>query len=61
MWGYIKSKVYQFHPQTVFDLKDAIRNAIQEIPIVMVRAVVLSTICRIQSVIVCEGSHAENL
>ena len=57
--GYGKSKVFQFHPQIVSDLKDAIRTAIQEIPIVMVRAAVLSTICHMQSVIVCEGGHYE--
>ena len=57
----MKSKVYQFHPQTESDSKGTIRIAIQEIPVVMVRAVVLSTICRIQSVIVCEGGHVENL
>ena len=61
LWGYLKSKVYQFRPQTASDLKDAIRTAIQEIPIAMVRAAVLSTICRMQSVIVCEGGHVENL
>ena len=57
----MKSKVYEFHPQTLSNFKDAIRNAIQDIPIAMVRAAVLSTICRIQSVIVCEGGHVENL
>ena len=38
-WGYGESKVHQFHPQTVSDLKDATRTAIQEIPIA------LDTIC----------------
>ena len=38
-------------------LNDAIRTAIQEIPIPMVCAAVLSTICRMQSVIVCEGGY----
>ena len=61
MWGYVKSKVYQFHPQIVSDLKDAIRTVIQEIPIAMVRAAVLSTICHKQSVIMCEEGHVENL
>ena len=28
LWGYVKSKVYQFHPQTVSDLKHATRIAI---------------------------------
>ena len=60
-WGYVKPKVYQFYPQTVSHFKDTIRTAIQEIHIVMVRAVVLSTICRMQSVIVCEGGHVKNL
>ena len=48
--GYVKSKMYQFHPQTVSDLKDAVRNAIQEIPITIVRAAVLSTICLMQNI-----------
>ena len=61
MWGYVKSKVYPFHPQSVSDLKDAIGTAIQEIHIAMVRSAVLFTICRQQSVIVCERSYVENL
>ena len=28
LWKYVKSKVYQFYPQTVSNLKDAIRTAI---------------------------------
>ena len=51
----------QFHPQTVSDLKDTIRTAIQEIPVAMIHAAVLSTICRMQNAIVCEGDHMENL
>ena len=61
LWGFMKSKVYQFHPQTVSDLKDSIRTAIREISVAMKRDVVLFTICRMQSVIVCEGGHEENL
>ena len=59
--GYMKSKVCQFHPLTVSDLKDAIRTAIQDIPIAMIRATVISTNSCMQSVIVCEGDHVENL
>ena len=58
--GYVKSKVYQFHTQTPFGSKDAVKT-IQMIPIAMFRAAVLSTICRVQSVIEWEGSHEENL
>ena len=43
------------------DLKNVIRTAIQEISIAMVRATVLSTNYRMQSVIVCEEGHVENL
>ena len=43
LWVYGKSKVHQFHSQTVSDLKDAIRIVIQEIPISMVRAAMIST------------------
>ena len=58
MWNF---KVYQFHPRPVSDLKDAIRTAIQKIPIAKVRASVLSTIYRMLSVIVCEEGHMEHL
>ena len=61
LWGYVKSKVYQFHPQTVYNLEDPIRTAIQEIHIAMVRTALLSNICRMLSVIVCEEVHVENL
>ena len=60
-WGYVKSKVYQFHSQTVSDLRDVIRTAFQEIPIAMVHAAMLSTICHMQRVIVYEGGRVENL
>ena len=55
LWGYVKSKVYQFHPQTASDLKDAIRTETQEISIAMVRAAMLAIMCHMQSVIVLEG------
>ena len=57
--GFVKSKV--FYPQTVSVLKDVIRTAIQEIPIAVASAVLLSIICRMQSVILCEGGHVANL
>ena len=59
--GYVNSKVHQFHLHTVSDLKDAMRTVIQEIHIAMLRAAVLFTITRMQSLIVCEGGHVENL
>ena len=59
--GYVKFKMLQLYPHIVSDLKDAIRIGIQEIPITMVCAAVLSTICRMQHVIVFEGVHVENL
>ena len=61
LWRNVKSNVYQFQPQTLSDVKDAIRTPIQEIIIAIVLAAVLSTICLMQSVIVCEGDHEENL
>ena len=61
LWGYVKFKVYQFHSQIVSDLEDVTRTAIQEIPIAMVCAAVLSSLCHIESVIVCEGGYVENL
>ena len=61
LWGYLKSKVYALNPQTASDLKDAIRREMQQIPLAMARAAVLSTICRMQSVIVSDGGHVENL
>ena len=59
-WGYVKSKVYNFHCE-LSDLKDAIKTVIQEIPVPIVHAAVLSSICRMQNVIVCEGGCVENL
>ena len=61
LWEHVKYKVYQFHPQTISDLKDVIKTAIQEITIAMICAAVLSTVCHMQSVIVCEAGHVENL
>ena len=61
LWRNVKSNVYQFQPQTLSDVKDAIRTPIQEIPTSMVNAAVLSTNCRMQSAIVYEAGHMENL
>ena len=52
--------MYQFHPQSISHLEDAMRTEIQEIPIAVVCAAVLPTICRMQSVVVCEGGYVEN-
>ena len=61
LWIFVKSKVYQFHPQTRPDFKGAIKTAIEEIPIAMIRTAVLSTNCRLQIVTVSEGKHEKNL
>ena len=42
LWEYLKPRVYAFNPQTVSDLKDAIRREIQQIPHDTARVLVLS-------------------
>lgn len=60
LWGYLKSKVYIGAPKTLPDLKDSIVREFQQIPLVMVKSAIISTVCRMQNVIVCEGGHVEN-
>ena len=60
LWEYVKRKVYQFHTHILSDLKDAMTITIQENPIAMVRVTVLSTICRMQSITVCERGHVKH-
>ena len=57
----LKSRVYAINPQTVSDLKDAIRCVIQQIPFQNVSASVLSAICCMQSVTEVEGGYAKKL
>ena len=59
--GYLKSRVYAFNPQIAFDLNDAIRREIQQIPLDIVRASMISIIFRKQSVIAIEGGYVESL
>lgn len=60
-WGYLKSKVYTSNPRDLSELKDAIKREVIQIPPAMLRSSLLSTISRMQCVIVCEGGHVENL
>ena len=40
LWGYLKSKVYSNHPQSIEQLKDAIHHEITAIPHEMTRQVI---------------------
>lgn len=60
-WGYLKSKVYTPGPRDVSELKDAIKREVMQIPPVILRSSLLSTISRMQCVVACEGGHVENL
>ena len=40
LWGYLKSKVYSNRPQTIEQIKDAIRQDITAIPHEMTRRVI---------------------
>jgi hypothetical protein len=39
LWGYLMKKVYAHRPHTIQQLKDCIREEIQEIPVNMLRKV----------------------
>lgn len=60
-WGYLKSRVYMCNPQNLSDLKDSIKREIANIPHAMLRSALLSTVSRMQCVIVCDGTHVENV
>lgn len=61
LWGYLKSIVYTGRPQTINDLKKAISDAINAIPIDMVQRSMLHFTTRLQKVVEMKGGHFENI
>lgn len=54
-WSYLKSKVYTSNPRYLAELNDAVKREVIPISPVMLHSSLLSTISRMQCVIVCEG------
>ena len=56
----MKSKVSICNPGTLSELKDSRKRESANISYTMLRLSLLSTISRMQYVIACDGTHAEN-
>ena len=61
LWGYLKEKVYAQRPHTVQQLKDYIREEIQEIPVNMVRKVMDNVRQRAEMCVKYNGSHVSDI
>ena len=61
LWGYLKSKVYSNCPQSIEQLKDAIRQEITAIPHEMTRRVIDNFRERLRQCVDNKGSHLTDL
>ena len=61
LWGYLKSKVYSNHPQTIEQLKDAIRQEITATPHEMSRRVIDNFRERLRQCVDNNGSDLTDL
>ena len=61
LWGYLKSKVYSNRPQTIEQIKDAIRQEITAIPHEMTRRVIDNFRERLWQCVDNNGSHLTDL
>ena len=61
MWGYLKDRVYGNNPQTIPDLKAAIKAAIRAIPMEECGRVIESLARRIQMCLQRQGVHLEHI
>ena len=61
LWGYLKSKVYSNCPQSIEQLKDAIRQEITAIPHEMTRRVIDNFRERLRQCVDNNGSHLTDL
>lgn len=59
-WGYLRSKVYTSNRRNLSELKKSIKRKVVQIPSVILHSASLSTVSRMQCVIVCEGGNDEN-
>lgn len=60
-WGHIKSLVYRQKSHTLHELKLAIENAIQSLPIEHVHAAINHVVKRMQKTVDAQGGHIEHL
>jgi len=61
MWGYLKEKVCAHRPHTVQQLKDYIREEIQEIPVNMLRKVMENVRKRAEMCVKYNGAHLSDI
>ena len=61
LWGYLKSKVYSNRPQSIEQLKDAIRQEITAIPHEMTRRVIDNFREHLRQCVDNNGSHLTDL
>ena len=57
LWGYLKSQVFATRPQTLADLKERIRDALQDITWDMLHRVMRAFVRRLEECVQCNGNH----
>ena len=60
LWGYLKGIVYAQSPKTILNLKQAISDAISDIPNQMVKNATKCVTKRAQKIVEVLGLHIEN-
>jgi hypothetical protein len=61
LWEYWKGKVYETSPDTLDELKENIRSAIDAIDVIVLRQVYLNMITRAQKFIDSQGSRFQHV
>lgn len=61
LWGHLKSKVFLSRPATTEELKARIREAISEIPVVMLRQTMDNVTKRLQECLRRKGTHLQDV
>lgn len=61
LWGYLKSRVYRNSPNTLVELKTAIRRTVAAIDSDMLHSAVMGVVTRLTCLLPCGGGNVEHL
>ena len=61
LWGHLKSKIYEWNPHMIQEMKDNINHAVAAIKITMLHRVYLNMIRRAQLCVDAGGNHVHHL
>jgi hypothetical protein len=61
LWGYLKHKVYENRTHSIDDLKESITTAIQQIPLQILRKIMVSLKRRAETCLLNDGAHLSDV